>query len=100
MVAVGVAVGVAIAVAVAVVGVVIDPPSDTRYMRVAKAMALGESRAMRCYAKVGKVLIAHGSTALLDEALLIVSSRRKLAEFDAHLLPPKRVSAPDPACVA
>lgn len=52
---------------------------------------------MRAYAAVGKVLIAP-SGPLAEQALVIVSDKRKLAEFEAHLLP--RATAPATASVA
>lgn len=52
---------------------------------------------MRAYCRAGKVLVAP-SGPLLDQALVIVSDRRKLAEFEAHLLP--RATAPAAASVA
>lgn len=68
-------------------------------MQVARALAFGESVAMRGYCRVGRTLLTPaGSGWVFDEALVIVSDRRKLAEFENHLL--KTPKAPVTADVA
>lgn len=68
------------------------------YVQVARALALGESRVLRAYCRAGKVLLP-ASGVLLEQALVIVEDRRKLAEFERHLLP-RREAAPVDAEVA
>lgn len=62
------------------------------YMEVARALTLQESRVLRCYARAGKVLVAP-SGPLLEQALVLVGDVRKLAEFEAHLLPNAKAPA-------
>jgi hypothetical protein len=66
------------------------------FMQVYKALVYGESRVLRCYARDGRVLIPSSTGGhrrhthampLHDQALEIVSDKRKLAEFERHLLP-------------
>ena len=68
--------------------VVVDPVVELHlgFTLVARALAYGDSRVLRAYARDGRTMIA-SSGALLDQALVIASGRRKLAEFENHLLP-------------
>jgi hypothetical protein len=72
--------------------------ADGGFMVAARALAYGESRVLRAYARDGRTMIA-SSGALLDQALVIASDRRKLAAFENHLLP-KTTTSPVTADVA
>lgn len=85
-----------------------DRAAHMSYMQVLRALMYGESRVLRCYARVGRVLIPSSTGGhrrhthampLHDQALEIVSDKRKLAEFERHLLP-KTTKAPAHASVA